>query len=131
MGPHHPDVALSLGNLASFYDDQGRYAEAEPFYKRALAIREQVLGPHHPKTARILSNLAMHYVRKRNYKRAEPLLKRALRICEQKLEPGHPTTISVLRNYLSFLWATKQKEEAAAVESRIKNAQSRNSNKSV
>jgi hypothetical protein len=30
LGPDHPDVALSLDNLAELYDDQGRYADAEP-----------------------------------------------------------------------------------------------------
>ena len=36
----------------------GRYAEAEPLYKRALAIREKVLGPEHPDTADSLKSYA-------------------------------------------------------------------------
>jgi hypothetical protein len=32
--------------------------EAEPFYRRALAIDEQGLGPNHPRVASHLSNLA-------------------------------------------------------------------------
>ena len=48
LGPDHPDVGTSLNNLASLYRDQGRYAEAEPLYKRALAIYEKALGPDHP-----------------------------------------------------------------------------------
>jgi tetratricopeptide (TPR) repeat protein len=78
LGPHHPNVATSLNNLAvlyyaqgkaqiiptlrpyanlaalydaqAFYDAQGKYAEAEPLYQRALKIREAALGPHHPNT---------------------------------------------------------------------------------
>ncbi len=42
--PEHPDVAQSLNNLAELYRVQGRYAEAEPLYQRALAIREKALG---------------------------------------------------------------------------------------
>ena len=38
-----PSVAINLNNLAALYDDQGKYAEAEPLYKRALAILEE--GP--------------------------------------------------------------------------------------
>ena len=38
--------------------DQGRYAEAEPLYKRALAIREKALGPEHPDVATSLENYA-------------------------------------------------------------------------
>ena len=34
LGPDHPDVATSLNNLAELYEAQGRYADAEPLYKR-------------------------------------------------------------------------------------------------
>ena len=44
LGPDHSDVAKSLNNLATLYADQGRYAEAEPLYKRALAVVESLLG---------------------------------------------------------------------------------------
>ncbi|CAM9312907.1 unnamed protein product, partial [Laminaria digitata] len=37
---------------------QGKHAEAEPLYTRALAIREKALGPEHPSTAVWLSKLA-------------------------------------------------------------------------
>ncbi len=33
------------------YNAQGKHAEAEPFYKRALAIYEKALGPEHPHVA--------------------------------------------------------------------------------
>ena len=32
LGPEHPDVAVSLNNLASLYQSQGKYAEAEPLF---------------------------------------------------------------------------------------------------
>ena len=35
----------SLKEMALVYQVQGRYSEAEPLHKRALAIRERVLGP--------------------------------------------------------------------------------------
>jgi tetratricopeptide (TPR) repeat protein len=44
LGPDHPDVALSLNNLAFLYCYMGDYARAEPLYKRSLAISEKVLG---------------------------------------------------------------------------------------
>lgn len=37
---------------------QGRYAEAEPLYKRAQAIREKVWGPKHQSVASILNERA-------------------------------------------------------------------------
>ncbi len=52
----HPNVASSLNNLAELYRAQGLYDQAEPLYKRALAIGEKVLGPDHPNTLTILRN---------------------------------------------------------------------------
>ncbi len=51
-------MAQSLNNLAALYDSQGKYAEAEPLYRRALAIREKALGPEHPSVATALENYA-------------------------------------------------------------------------
>jgi tetratricopeptide (TPR) repeat protein len=58
LGPDHPDVANSLNNLARLYQDQHRYADAEPLHKRALAITEKTLGPKHPDVATALKRLA-------------------------------------------------------------------------
>ena len=49
-------MATSLDNLALLYQAQGKYAEAEPLYKRSLGIREQTLGPDHSHVATSLEN---------------------------------------------------------------------------
>ena len=41
LGPEHPDTATSLNNLALLLEQQGRYVEAEPLFRRALAISEK------------------------------------------------------------------------------------------
>ncbi len=68
FGPQDPRLATSLNELAVLYraqgvlyDDQGKYAEAEPLHKRSLAIREKALGPEHPDVAQSLINLAELY----------------------------------------------------------------------
>ncbi len=61
LGPDHPDVATTLRNLAALYKAQGKYAEAEPLYKRALAIWEKAMGPDHPQVALVLENMAELY----------------------------------------------------------------------
>ena len=80
MGTDHPDTATSLNNLASLYQAQGKYAEAEPLFQRALAISEQQLGKDHPDTASSLNNLAGLYQAQGKYAEAEPLYQRALAI---------------------------------------------------
>jgi hypothetical protein len=39
LGPDHPDLADVLDNLAGFYKDQGRTADAQQSLKRSMAIR--------------------------------------------------------------------------------------------
>ncbi|CAM9285208.1 unnamed protein product, partial [Ectocarpus sp. 13 AM-2016] len=58
LGPEHPDVALSLNNLAVFLEGQGKYSEAEPLFEQSLTMREKMLGPEHPHVAYSLSNQA-------------------------------------------------------------------------
>ena len=40
------------------YDNQSKYAEAEPLYQRSLAIVEKALGPEHPDVAKSLEDYA-------------------------------------------------------------------------
>jgi hypothetical protein len=60
--------------FAELYRVQGRHADAEPLYKRALAIEEKAHGPSHPDVATLLDNLADLYERERRSADAEPLL---------------------------------------------------------
>ena len=59
--PEDPAVlsALGLNNLAGLYSAQGRYAEAEPLFRRALPIVETALGPEHPYVAASIRDYAM------------------------------------------------------------------------
>ena len=51
-------VGQSLSKLGALYSSQGRYAEAEPLFKRTLAIIQTSLGPKHPGMARVLYRYA-------------------------------------------------------------------------
>ncbi len=55
-------MATSLNRLAILLVDQGKYAEVEPLYERALKIRENTLGIDHPDVAVILENMAEFYI---------------------------------------------------------------------
>ena len=80
IGTENPEVATSLSNLALLYDAQGRYDEAEPLYRRALAIQEKTLDPNDPFVAISLTNLGHLYRIQGRYSEAEPLYKRSLAI---------------------------------------------------
>src|SRR5262245_50507918 len=53
-GDHDPKYADALNWLAMAYEMQGRYADAEPLYKRALGMREKALPADHPDIAKSL-----------------------------------------------------------------------------
>jgi tetratricopeptide (TPR) repeat protein len=48
LGNSHPDVALSLNNLAVVLAGRGARAEALKTYRRALAVFETTVGKKHP-----------------------------------------------------------------------------------
>jgi CHAT domain-containing protein/tetratricopeptide (TPR) repeat protein len=98
LGRENPQLATSIYNLAGLYQEQGRYAEAEPLLKRSLAISEKAFGPEHPDVASSLNNLASVYHHQGRYVEAELLLKRSLSISEKALGPKHPDLAPTLNN---------------------------------
>ena len=88
--------------MASLYDSQGKYNEAEPLYQQALALRQKLLGDDHPDVASSLNNLAGLYKSQGRYNEAEPLYQQALNILEQRLGVNHPHTI-IVRGNLEYL----------------------------
>ena len=79
-----------------------RLSEAEPLYRRALAIDEKSYGPDHPTVATRLNNLAFLLQDTNRLSEAEPLFRRALAIAEKGLGPEHPTTETIRRNLRSL-----------------------------
>ena len=53
LGKNHPDVALSLNNLARLYYGQGDYEAALPLYRRSLQINEETPGIIQPRCSDI------------------------------------------------------------------------------
>ncbi len=102
-GPEHPDVAISLSNLAFVLTTQGQYAAAEPLYRRSLVILEKALGPDHPELAQRLNNLAFILEEQGRYGAAEPLYRRSLAINEKALGPDHPDVAASLGNLADLL----------------------------
>jgi CHAT domain-containing protein/tetratricopeptide (TPR) repeat protein len=112
LRPDHPDVGMSLNNLAELYRAQGRYAEAEQLYRRSLAIHEEALGPDHPDVGTSLNNLAGLYRAQGRYAEAEPLHRRDLAIIEKALGPDHPDVGAALNNLAALYWSQSRHAEA-------------------
>lgn len=123
FGPQDPRLMTSLNNLAGLYYAQGKYAQAEPLLKRALALHKERLGPEHVEVATALQNLALLYDVQNRYTEAEPLYLQALALKEKILGVTNPSTIKTIENYALFLRKRNRTAEAIALESRIRHPQ--------
>jgi len=92
FGTDDPALRESLDGLAELFKAQGRYAEAELLFRRALGIAERVLGPEHPDVVTALDGVASLYEDVGKYAEAEALYNRSLTITEKVYRPEHPKT---------------------------------------
>jgi tetratricopeptide (TPR) repeat protein len=88
LSPEHPDIVLSLNELAGVLGSRGDLAASRGLVERALAIQEKVLGPEHPDVATSLVKLANLRRNQWDLAAAEPLFDRALAI---RKKISHPT----------------------------------------
>ena len=111
-GPDHPDVAINLNNLAGCCQATNRMAEAEPLFRRALAIDERSYGPDHPDIATTSTTWRSLLQATNRLAEAEPLSRRALAIDERSYGPDHPDVATHLNNLAELLRDTNRVTEA-------------------
>ena len=96
LGAEHPDVAISLGNLAYVLSKLDRIEEALTYSERAVAIDEKMLGIDHPETARQLENRAELLNLAGRFNEAEGLGRRALAIWQREMGADNPAVAGAL-----------------------------------
>ncbi|MHC5597694.1 MAG: tetratricopeptide repeat protein, partial [Nostoc sp.] len=115
--PHLAEVATHLSQYLSdegliwpftslgwFYQGQGFYQQAEPWYKLCLKVAENRFGLEHPDVATSLNNLAELYRSTGRYSKAEPLYQQALELTKRLLGDNHPNVAANLNN-LALLYS--------------------------
>ena len=112
QGAEQLNTASALNLLGLLYAAQGRYADAEPVYKRALALREKALGLEHPSVGTSLNNLAELYRLQGRLAEAEPLYKRDLAILEKTVGSHHQDVATSLNNLGLLLQKQQRVAEA-------------------
>ena len=88
--------------MAELYRDQGRYAEAEPLYRRAITTEEKALGANHPEIAALLITWRNCSAKRSLRRRGATPTPRA-RYLQNGAHPEHPDTASGL-NSLALLY---------------------------
>jgi len=101
-----------LNAYAIILQTRGMYEEAEPLFRRALAIYEKQLGPDHLCVAMSLNNLATLLQHRCRCAESEPLYRRALVIYEKQLSPDNPDVVTSLNNLAGLLQVRGKYAEA-------------------
>jgi tetratricopeptide (TPR) repeat protein len=105
-------TARLIKQLGALLFAKSLYTQAEPFYRRALAIDEAIVGPDHPTVAIVLNNLAQLLQATNRLAEAELLMRRALAIDEASLGPDHSNVAIHLNNLALLLRHTNWPVEA-------------------
>jgi tetratricopeptide (TPR) repeat protein len=105
------DLRWLFVGLGRFYDGQGAYGKAEPWYLKCLEACEKRFGQDHQYVATSLSNLAELYQSQGRFKEAEPLYIQSLEL-HQKLDEESLNVANSLNNISSFYFAQGHYEQA-------------------
>jgi tetratricopeptide (TPR) repeat protein len=101
-----------MSHLGVLLHSKTRHAEAEPLFRRALAIDEASYGTEHPELATGLNNLAELLKSTNRLSDAEPLYRRAVAIAEGSCGTEHPNVAISLTNLAELPHATNRLSEA-------------------
>lgn len=87
-----------IHDLGIIYAHEGKLAEAEKMYRRALAGYEQAFGTGHTNTLPIINNLGILYANQGKLVQAEKLyrIRKTLAGYEKALGPGHTSTLNAV-----------------------------------
>jgi tetratricopeptide (TPR) repeat protein/transcriptional regulator with XRE-family HTH domain len=111
LGSYHPDIASILDELGFFYHEDGNlhrdkfpdhaqesFAQAEAYYKQALAIRQQTLGQEHPDTLKSLENLTEILLSRQQFAEVEQAARELFALRKRILGAEHADTITAFEN---------------------------------
>jgi tetratricopeptide (TPR) repeat protein len=106
------DLVWSFIGVARFYEGQGLYGLAEPWYERCVEVVQSALGEDHPDYAMSLNCMAILYRAQGWYGKAEPLYRQSLEIRQSALGKDHPDYADSLNALAGFLREQNHYSEA-------------------
>jgi tetratricopeptide (TPR) repeat protein len=96
-------LIVARSNYATGLAQLGRYAEAEPLMREALAAVIESKGPNAPDVAAILQPLAQTLSYRKQFAEAESLARRSYAIRQEAFGPTSPLALVSTRTVLSIL----------------------------
>ncbi len=111
LSPDHPDMFVSLNNMASLLDRRDNLAGAREVCEDILQQADRILGADHPRTCRYAQNLAMLCARMGDLPCAESNSRRAL-AAAARLGPSHHDVLRARGLLASILIEQKRLDDA-------------------
>ncbi|KAE8373282.1 hypothetical protein BDV26DRAFT_297061 [Aspergillus bertholletiae] len=96
LEPGHPDILMSMGNLANSLDKQGKHSAAEDLHRRTLGLMEDVLGSEHPHALKSMHALANSLREPGKSDAAREVYLKTLALRKKALGPDHPDTVETM-----------------------------------
>ena len=101
-----------MANLASTYNNQGRWKKAEELFVQVMKTFKRVLGAEHPSTLTSMANLASTYSNQGRWKEALKLMEECVRLRIRVLGIDHPDTTSSFAALIG--WKTEKLDISAS-----------------
>ena len=99
LGLEHPSTLTSMANLASTYQNQRRWKEAEDLQLQVIDTRKGILGLEHPSTLTSMVNLAFTLRSLSKNEIALEMMAKYAKSNSRILGPNHPNTLSSMSTY--------------------------------
>jgi tetratricopeptide (TPR) repeat protein len=119
LAEDHPENHELCGFLASLYHNlgglahaRGRFAKGEPWGRRSVELRAELLGEGHPEVAADQAALAALLDGQRKFSEAEALYRQALAVFERHYGPVHYEVAVTLNNLAALCQAMHRFGEA-------------------
>ena len=96
LGEYHPDVLLSMNNLASSFCDYEDYDEFIELYNEVLKRNHKIYSIDHPYNAYVLTNLASTFYKNQNYDSSLIYQEKSFEIISDFFKNDHPSYINSL-----------------------------------
>ncbi len=113
--PDKGPLASALSTLATTVDYQGRFDEAEKYFRESMATWLKIQGPRSKDASIVMNNLALLLHEMSRYAEAESLYARALSIQEEQYGKRHPETSTTRYNYAQLLSDEGHLDQAKAM----------------
>jgi hypothetical protein len=108
-----------MANLASTYQNQGRWKESEELKVQVMETSLRVLGQEHRDTLTSMANLASTYWNQGRWKGAEELEVQVMETRKWVLGEQHPSTLTSVANFASTFWNQGHWKEAEELDVQV------------